>query len=168
MLPLNDPRWKTLTGGYLVPYDVSVPLHKLFERGESKELWHELWQELHHQGDVGPASYAAVPHLLEFARRSLRLDWNVFGLIAVIELARPSNPSVPEFLAASYFRTIKELPAVVGSHPQREWNEILTQHIVCCIALARGQRVLARVYLEMDQNAAQQWLQDEIGYKVEE
>ena len=168
MLPLDDPRWKTLTGGYQVPYDASGPLHKLFERGGSKELWDELWQELHHQGDLGTASYAAVPHLLEFARRSPRLDWNVFGLIAVIELERPSNPSVPAFLAAGYFRAIKELPAVVGSHPQQEWDEILTRHIVCCIALARGQRVLARVYLEMGLDAARQWLWGEIGYKVEE
>ena len=127
-----------------------------------------MWQELHHQGDVGPASYAAVSHLLEFARRSPRLDWNVFGLIAVIELERPSNPSVPEFLTAGYFRAIKEVSAVVGTHPQQEWDEILTQHIVCCIALARGQRVLARVYLEMGLDAAQQWLWDEVGYKVEE
>jgi hypothetical protein len=122
---------------------------------------------LHHQGDLGPASYAAVPHLLEFARRSPRLDSNVFGLIAVIELERPSNPNVPECLAAGYFRAIKELPAVVGNHPQQEWEEILTRHIVCCIALARGQRVLARVYLEMGPDAAQQWLRGEIGYKVE-
>jgi len=168
MLSLDDPRWKTLTGGYRVPYDVSVPLHKLFERGGSKELWTELWQELHHQGDVGPASYAAVPHLLEFARSSPKLDWNVFGLIAVIELERPSNPSVPEFLAEGYFRAIKELPAVVGSHPQQEWDEILTRHIVCCIALARGHRVLARGYLEMGPDAAQRLLREEIGYKVEE
>jgi hypothetical protein len=70
MLPLDDPPWKTLTGGYQVPYDVLVPLHKLFERDASKELWDESWQELHHQGDLGTASYAAVPHLLEYARRS--------------------------------------------------------------------------------------------------
>lgn len=97
-----------------------------------------------------------------------RLDWNVFGLIAVIELERPYNPSVPEFLAAGYLRAIRELPAVVGSHPQSKWDEVLTRHIVCCIALARGQRVLARVYLEMGPNAAQEWLLDEIGYKPEE
>ena len=168
MLPLDDFRWKTLAGGYRVPYDVSVPLRALFERGASKELWDELWQELHHQGDVGPASYAAVSHLLEFARRSPRLDWNVFGLIAVIELQRPSNPGVPGFLAAGYLRAIKELPAVVGSHPQRKWDGVLTRHIVCCVALARGQRALARVYLEMGPDAAQQWLRDEIGYELEE
>jgi hypothetical protein len=34
--------------------------------------------------------------------------------------------------------------------------------------VARGQRVLARVYLEMGLDAAQQWLWREIGYKVEE
>ena len=168
MLPLDDSRWKTLAGGYRVPYDVSVPLRALFERGASKELWDELWQGLHHRGDVGPASYAAVSHLLEFARRSPRLDWNVFGLIAVIELQRPSNPGVPGFLAAGYLRAIKELPAVVGSHPQLKWDGVLTRHIVCCVALARGQRALARVYLEMGPDAAQRWLRDEIGYELEE
>jgi hypothetical protein len=74
---------------------------------------------------------------------------------------------VPEFLAAGYFRAIKELPPVVGSHPQQDWNEVLTLHIVCCIALTRGQQVLARVYLEMDPKAAQRWLRDEIGFERE-
>lgn len=166
-MPLDDARWRTLTGGYLVPYDASVPLRDLFEHGGSEELWDELWQELHHQGDVGSASYAAVPHLLEFARRSRRLDRNVFGLIATIELERPSGSSMPEFLAAGYFRAIGELPAVVGNHPQREWDETLTRAIACCIALARGQRVLARLYQEMGQDAARKWLREESGYGTE-
>ena len=56
----------------------------------------------------------------------------------------------------------------MGSHAQQEWDEILTRHIVYCIALARGQRVLVRVYLEMNPDAAQRLLREEIGYEVEE
>ena len=89
MLALDDSRWKTYKGGYGVKYDASIPLRRLFEGGARQKIWNELWEELHHQGDVGTASYAAVPHLLEFARVSKKLDWNVFGLIATIELARP-------------------------------------------------------------------------------
>jgi hypothetical protein len=88
MLPLDDPRWRSYTGGYRVPYDASLPLRRLFEEGATSELWDELWQELYHQRDVGPASLAAVPWLLEYARQQPELDWNPFGLIAVIELER--------------------------------------------------------------------------------
>src|SRR5436305_1024906 len=137
MLPLDDPRWKTLTGGYRVPYDASQPLQALLKQGASAEIWDELWQELHHQGDVGPASYAAVPHLLEFARCSPRMDWNAFGLIATIELERPSNPDVPQLLAESYFHAIDQLPEVVSTHPHRSWDDLLTRSICSCIALAR-------------------------------
>lgn len=149
MLPLDDPRWKNYKGGYRHLYDASVPLKKLLEHGASKEIWEELWQELHHQGDIDAASYAAVPYLLEFARLSPKLDWNVFGLISTIEMERPSNPPPPAEIANDYFRAIEALPEIVGSHSDHEWDDILTQCILSCIALARGQRVLARVYAEM-------------------
>jgi hypothetical protein len=48
MLPLDDPKWQSYTGGYRVPYDASAPLRRLLEQGGSAELWDELWQELHH------------------------------------------------------------------------------------------------------------------------
>ena len=71
MLPLDDPRWKILIGGYQVSYDVSVPLHKLFERGGSKVLWDELWQELHHQGYLGTASYAGS-RIKRYVKRAMK------------------------------------------------------------------------------------------------
>jgi hypothetical protein len=148
-----------------------VPLRRLFSEGPSDELWNDLWDELHHQGDVGPASFAAVPYLLEYARRGPTLDWNVFGLIAVIELERVPycrNRRMPQELTEAYFTAIAQLPEVVATHPQKEWGPELTQHIVTCIALARGQRMLARAYLEMDKEAAITWLQNEIGYDKRE
>ena len=85
MLPLNDPRWNTLAGGYKTPYDPSDALRRI-EAG--KDAWDELWQELHHQGDVGEASYAAVPHLVRIAKLLPRRDWNFYGLVSTIEVER--------------------------------------------------------------------------------
>jgi hypothetical protein len=144
MLPLDDPRWASYTGGYRVPYDASVPLRRLFEEGGTPELWDELWQELYHQGNVGPASFAAVPWLLEYIRRSSELDWNPFGLIAVIEMERLRhcrNEPIPVELVESYNNAIALLPQVTSTHSQKKWSPILMQHIVACIALSRGQRV---------------------------
>src|SRR5437588_9974665 len=121
MLPLDDPRWQSYAGGYGGPYDASVPLRRLFEQGASAELWDELWQELHHQGAVGPASFAAVPWLLDYARRSHELDWNAFGLIAVIELERPHycrTAAMPAELGAGSDAPMLRCREVAGSHFQ--------------------------------------------------
>jgi hypothetical protein len=64
MLDLADPRWEKMSGGYKVPFDPRPLLKKLEKDQDSTETWSELWNELHHQGDVGEASFAAVPQLV--------------------------------------------------------------------------------------------------------
>ncbi|HEY0686085.1 MAG TPA: hypothetical protein VGD45_27325 [Steroidobacter sp.] len=71
MMSLDDERWRQLKGGYRVTYDPSGAL-KLLESGV--DVWGELWDELHHQGDVDVASYAAVPHLVRIATSATRRD----------------------------------------------------------------------------------------------
>lgn len=167
MLPLNDPRWKTYDGGYGTPYDASVPLRQLFATGSSKELWQELWNKLHHQSDLGPASYAAVPHLLEFTRTQAKLDWNVFALVAVIELERPTNLAVPAELSDAYFHSIASVPNLLAAHPDTHWDELVMQGAASCLALARGQREFARVYLEMSLKQGLEWIREDTGYEPE-
>lgn len=163
MLPFDDPRWETYREGY-DEYDVRTDLKKLLAGEATEELWHTLWDNLHHQGDVYPASYAAVPYLLEYAWRHPKLDWNVFGLIAVIELARPDNGPVPEEQTAGYFKAITDLPTVIGSRPDRQWSAEVTRCVAACMALAGGQRLLAKAYLELNPEAAQRFLEEEIGW----
>jgi hypothetical protein len=108
---LNDPRWKTLEGGYRIPYD---PSHDLAALGSGQEAAMErLWEGLHHQGDVGTASYAAVPALVEIYSSRPR-DWNFYGLVNVIELCRlgvgsRSNPPLPGWLEVEYKAALGQL-----------------------------------------------------------
>src|SRR5690242_20920662 len=53
----DDPRWVGLQGGYRIPYDPRNALHSLEANTNVEKVWEELWTELHHQGDVGEASY---------------------------------------------------------------------------------------------------------------
>ena len=62
-MTLNDNLWKELQGGYRMDYDASVPLRQL-EQTTDKKYMDELWIELHHQGDVGLASYLSLPQLV--------------------------------------------------------------------------------------------------------
>src|SRR5258707_118280 len=148
MLPLDDRRWQTYKGGYRVAYDASPGLRRLLANGPDEELWEEFWTELHHQGDVHQASYAAVPWFVEFVRRSSKIDWNALALVATIELERDQhrNPKVAQELSVDYYAAIKSLPGVLGTHQDQEWSELVVQSAVACIALARGHRWFARAY----------------------
>jgi hypothetical protein len=166
LLPLDDPRWPSYLGGYRALYDASVGLRRLLSAEPPEPIWEEFWNELHHQGDVDQASYAAVPWLIEFIRRSHKLDWNPVGLVATIELQRGQlkNPDVALELAVGYFEAIQSLPEVLGIHPDRDWGENVVGPAVACIALARGHRWFARAYFELDRDTAGRWFSDEFGW----
>src|SRR5437764_1712702 len=97
MLDFTDPRWPSLKGGYRIPIDIRPLLQRLETAKDLQPAWDELWQELYHQGDIGEASFAALPHLLRIHRQRGAIDWNTYALAATIELARGQgkNPDVP-------------------------------------------------------------------------
>src|SRR5271169_2165056 len=108
-MELSDARWDGLLGGYRVPYDPRPALRALYGRDAP---WAELWQELHHQGDVGVASYASVPHIVAAYAQFATPDWNAYALVGAIELARVSgtgNPALPEWLSAEYREALQVL-----------------------------------------------------------
>jgi hypothetical protein len=111
MLSFDDERWKYLTGGYKTPFDPRPALRKLESQQDTATAWQELWEELHHQGGIGDASYAAVPELVRIHRNGRAADWNLYGIVAIIELARTEsqNAEVPDWLRVNYFRSIQEL-----------------------------------------------------------
>jgi len=97
-----------LNGGYGVPYDPSPTLEKLTSSRE--QAISELWENLYHQGDVGLASYASVPTLVQAGELSL---------VSAIEVARQSksNPELPDFLKTDYNQALKQ---ALNSHPSSE------------------------------------------------
>jgi hypothetical protein len=143
MLSFDDERWNNLMGGYKTPFDPRPSLQKLESQQDTAAAWEELWEELHHQGDVGGASYAAVPELVRIHHRGGAASWNLYAMVAIIELARtePHNPELPDWLREDYLRSIQE-PAQMGA------KDILTadeqeakRAILSVIAIARGLRM---------------------------
>jgi hypothetical protein len=76
MLSLDDPRWANPTGGYKRPFDPRPALAQLENQLDTTRAWEELWEELHHQGDIGDTSYAAIPELVRVHCRKGAADWN--------------------------------------------------------------------------------------------
>ena len=92
MLSFDDERWKHLMGGYKIPFDPRPSLRKLENKQDTAIAWEELWEGVQHQGDVGDASYAAVPELVRIHRGGGAADWNLYAIVAIIELARSESP----------------------------------------------------------------------------
>lgn len=150
MLSYDDERWTDLTGGYKTPFDPRPSLRKLESDQDTAAAWRELWEELHHQGDVGDASYAAVPELVRIHRTQSATDWNLYAIVATIELARTEsqNPGVPDWLRQDYFRSIQEL-AQMGTKdilPAEESETI--RAILSVIAIAKGLRIHGKFLVE--------------------
>lgn len=113
-IKLDDNIWASLEGGYRTSYDASRPLKKLQAASNAAQMqpvFEELWQELHHQGDVGIASYLAVPQLVRIAKEKDVFDWNILGLCALIEQQRhfSGNPQLPKEFSEYYQNGLNEL-----------------------------------------------------------
>ncbi len=143
MLGLDDIRWNDLTGGYKTPFDPRPLLTRLETEPDAATVWDELWEELHHQGDVGETSYAVIPHLVRIHRmHGVVDDWNTYAIVAIIELARtePRNPKIPEWLEQDYFRAIEELAEVGIAEISRTKEPDAVRAKLSVIAIAKGLR----------------------------
>jgi hypothetical protein len=143
MLSFDDERWNHLMGGYKTPFDPRPSLQKLESQQDTATAWEELWEELHHQGDVGDASYAAIPELVRIHRSGSAADWNLYAMVAIIELARtqPHNPELPDWLREDYLRSIQELAHMGVKDISCAEEPEATRAILSVIAIARGLRM---------------------------
>lgn len=167
LLPLDDPRWATYCSAYRRPYNAAPLLRQLRETGATEQFWETIWSELHHQGDVGEASYAVVPYLVDHQTRSRHLDEQVFHFVCTVDLAQPQNgnPHIPSELELAYAMALRRLPVIGTEKIRRGCDETLVMGIAASTALAAGHRVLARTYLELGRVDALKYLRELNGFE---
>lgn len=154
MLSLDDPRWAQLQGGYRVLFDPRPLLRAMEVAHDVGPIWKELWNNLHHQGDVGEASYAAVPHLVRIHKQRDLLDWNTYGLVATIDIAKDSkhNPSIPEWLQAGYVDAMKQLGETAMAELPRIDDAEIVRAILAVVALWKGARTYGRLLVDFTED----------------
>src|SRR5205814_458810 len=110
--------------------------------GGNDAVWDELWQELHHQGDVGEASYATVPHLLAIHQERDIPDWQMYAILGTIERCRTErrNPQLPDWLQEAYWATWREITSLGCRDLARTKDETTVRAILGAIAYAKGLR----------------------------
>jgi len=133
-----------------MPLDPRLLVKALEDEPDTKGAWSELWGELHHQGDVGDASYAAVPLIVNAHRKRGVPDWNPYAFVATIELSRtePHNPALPAWLSDEYFLAIQELSQLGLAELPDARDAESVRAILSIIALAKGLRIQAKFLIE--------------------
>lgn len=147
MLNFDDDRWKTLAAGYRIPVDLRPFLASLESQRDRTSAWADLWNELHHQGDVGVGSFVAIPHIVRIYRNDARCDWNAYAIVAAIELARAvgDNPDVPGWARQSYDDALRELARLALAELPQSPDQITTRAILGLLAVVHGARTYGRI-----------------------
>jgi hypothetical protein len=145
MLSLDDPRWQQLCGGYRIPFDPRPFLIQI-ERDPSSKNWELLIEGSYHQGDVGEASYAAVPQIVRIALKHSPLDVDALTFVTRIEVARRSerNPPLPDWLRTEYESAIEQLAREALIRFEQLGSVDLVRGALGIIAAWKGQTECAR------------------------
>jgi hypothetical protein len=162
MLSLTDPIWRELEGGYRVPYDASKALAQM-EGGES--VWDELWNELHHQGDAGVASYAAIPQLVRISE-GRRYGWNIYAFVATVEIERhrKNNPPLPDWLAPSYRAAWDGVVKLALSDLAGKPDELMLRSALSVVALGHGDLKLGALLSHSETSEIAAYLEDNLAW----
>ena len=136
-------------------YDPSVPLRHLEQTTAPRELqniFDELWNELHHQGDVGVASYLALPQLVRICKSKEIFDFNLLGLCCVIEQQRhlAPNPALPTEFSEYYFKGLLDLKAFVLERMNKELDDSVYIIALATLATCTGRIKLGKAIMELE------------------
>ncbi len=157
MLALSDSRWSSYTHAYGPAEDIPALLSRARDDSgpgtKPGTAWFDLWSALCHQGDTYTASYAAVPHLVQFASDHLkRQSYDPLFLTACIELARLEGrgPPIPPPLAGAYREAIHRARELAEASILSTWNADADEAIRASAAALSGDIVGARAILDAD------------------
>jgi hypothetical protein len=119
-------------------------LEKLGDSAESDfKVWWNIWDILHHQGDVYDSSYFSVPKIFKFYEERNWLDYNLPALFATIENCRQDekNPKLQEWLEKEYFQTLEDSIIYCSKKISGNWDRDLLVNflmLICAVKKSQG------------------------------
>lgn len=116
---------------------------------------------LHHQGDIGLASYLSVPQLVTICIDKKSFDWNFVGLCVVIEHCRQTehNPKLPTEYYDYYFNALKKLEKYLLENFKSINDPTTLRLSLALFATLSGQVDLGKAIENMDEDVIQEFLE---------
>lgn len=163
-MDLDNSIWATIEGGYKIPYNASIALKKLRHATRQEELtaiFAELWDNLHHQGDVGTAPYLSVPQLVSICINKKSLDWNFIGLCVLIENCRLKghNPGLPDEYQDHYFESLSQFERYLLLNFKSITDQTALRLTLSLFATVNGQPELGRAIAILDEHILPEFLE---------
>jgi hypothetical protein len=158
MIPLDNPQWAELTHAYGPATDIPPFLRSIAAdpaaSSPTGRPWFELWSALCHQGDVYPASFAAVPHIINILSECLHSAcFDFFLLPASIELSRHEHEvTVPNTLSTAYYQALARIPYVVSAVSTRSWDATFCRSVLAATAVGKQQHAIAKLLIQIDES----------------
>ena len=169
-MPLSpeDKTWTQLLGGYRLPYDPREAVESLKTPARRQAAWEELWNELHHQGDVGEASYVAIPLLVQVRSQCPDLGWQFYSLCVTVETERnrKKNPPLPPWLAQDYEEAWKAILALALTDLRTSTDSLLTRAALSAVAVAKGQVKLGAMIGSLDESEISEWVEENLAWSL--
>ena len=143
-LPLDSPRWASLTHAYGAASDTPKLLGELLaspNRDVGDPTWDSLFGSICHQGSIYEASWAAFPHLAAIAERAEPRSalWAV-NLMIAIAVSDDHRGKSPIDMMAPYQQALEKLPAL--GVRALAGAKSLHEHAICCGAILAGRGFL--------------------------
>ncbi len=90
--------------------------------------------------------------MIRIAKVKNRIDYNLFCLIAVIEIQRhvEGNPDIPERFKNEYMDSLKEVPDLIKMISNDKWDNSLTSSVIAALAISKGHIKLGKVILDLE------------------
>jgi len=131
MTPSQLIDWHLLHHAYGIADDVPTLLEQIdgfpTETDWQSEPWFSLWSALYHQGDIYPASIAAVPHIVfALSKAPGKATLSYYLLPASIAIADSFNPVD---VAPEIRHSFNESLQVLGTIARETLPSILDQHL---------------------------------------
>jgi hypothetical protein len=140
MITIDDLKNKELHGGYGTICDVSSLVSTVLAKPEDTDAWNEFWQELYHQSDIGNASLAVVPILVQELINKNYKGENLWAYVSSMEIVKGkrNNPNVPEWLLPSYSESINTLEAYSYQVASEIDNVVVLRYLFGFLLLRKG------------------------------
>lgn len=166
MLDITADQWNNMNGGYKTPYNPSYIFELLSKDICSVEAWDLTWENLHHQGDIGEASYAIIPKLVDLYKESQSTDCQLYSYVSLIiqESHRKSNPKIPDWLIEDFSKSLSSLFEMALSDLKISDNKDWTISIVGFILAYKGLIKDSAAIISLDQSEIEEILEEKLDW----
>jgi len=155
MLPLDSPRWKSLSVHFGTPEQVPARLtswQKSIGKPDEDSEWTNLSEQFLHSGSITDCAYAVVPHVVcEIERAAATKRLYYLADIAWIEATRcePGSPVLSSDLADGYHGAIAYARRLSVECLSLEWPKTEFRYLLGILACLHGHGVLGDTLIDL-------------------